>query len=274
MIGAHAERPRRCSQGRNYRVNGASLASKRNAARVARAEEEMVMRRIMGYWSFCGVMTLAAMPERAVAENLTCSERAPRLIDDFEDGDTTTPDGSGGWYVGNDGTGIQEPSQVTDLVVAGGREPSDFAARTAGEDFADWGAVAGVVFGCARSVDGFNGLRFAIQSETSSVFDVKLLTLATQSEDNGGDCTEGCNDHFAVPLSLADTRWFQCSVRFADLAQQCFGTPVDLDTDSVTGVELFFPAGSPFDVTFDDLTFENDVTQTGCVALEPQLQCE
>jgi hypothetical protein len=45
-----------------------------------------------------GAMALAAMPDRALAENLTCSERAPRLIDDVEDGDVTTPDGAGGWH--------------------------------------------------------------------------------------------------------------------------------------------------------------------------------
>jgi len=232
------------------------------------------MRRMIGCSLFSGVLALAAMPDRALAQNLTCSERAQRIIDDFEDGDTTTPDGTGGWYVGNDGTGTQEPSAIADLVVAGGREPGDFAGQTSGEDFTEWGAVAGVVFGCAKSVDGFDGLRFAIQSATSNVFDLKLITLATQSEENGGDCTEGCNDHFAVPLALADTRWFQCSVRFEDLAQQCFGAPVELDRDAVRGVEFFFPAGAAFDVTFDDLTFENDVAQTGCVALEPQLQCE
>ena len=232
------------------------------------------MRTMIGYSLVCGVLALAATPGRALAENLTCSDRAPRLIDDFEDGDTTTIEGAGGWYVGNDGTGAQEPSTVADLVVAGGRGNSDFAARTEGADFTEWGAVAGVAFGCARSVDGFNGIRFAIQSATSNVFDVKVVTLATLSEDNGGDCTEACNDHFAVPLALADTRWFECSVRFADLAQQCFGTPADLDLDAVTGVELFFPADAAFDVTFDDVRFDDDLTQTGCVALEPPLQCE
>lgn len=232
------------------------------------------MRRMIGYSLFCGVMAPAALPAPALAENLACSAEAQALIDDFEDGDTTTDDGDGGWYVGNDGTGTQLPSDIADLVVAGGPEPSDSAARTAGEDFTLWGAVAGVAFGCAKSVKDFKGLSFAIQSETSNVFDFKLITLATQSEVNGGDCTEGCNDHFSVPLALADTRWFKCSVRFDDLAQQCFGTPVELDRDAVKGVELFFPAGAAFDVTFDDLTFESNVTQTGCVALEAQLQCE
>lgn len=232
------------------------------------------MRRMIGYSLFYGVLALAAMPDRAMAEGAACSARAQALIDNFEDGDTTTVDGDGGWYVGNDGTGTQLPAEIADLVVAGGREPGERAARTSGEGSSLWGAVAGVAFGCAKSVESFDGLRFAIQSQTSNVFDLKLITLATQSEENGGDCTESCNDHFSVPLALADTRWFQCSVRFEDLAQQCFGAPVELDLEAVKGVELFFPAGAAFDVTFDDLVFDSDVTQTGCVALEPQLQCE
>ena len=54
------------------------------------------MRRMIGYSLFYGVLALVAMPDRALAEGPTCSARAQALIDNFEDGDTTTVDGDGG----------------------------------------------------------------------------------------------------------------------------------------------------------------------------------
>jgi len=231
------------------------------------------MRRTIGYSLSCWGIALAATPGSALADNLTCGDPAAALIDDFEDGNTLTPDGFGGWYLANDGTGTQLPRDVSGLVVPGGRGDSRFSAHTSGEGFTEWGAVVGVGFGCARSVEAFDGFRFATQA-AAGTFDVKLVTLATQSEDTGGECTEVCNDHFALPLAVADGRWYECSVRFEDLAQQCWGTAVDLDLDAATGIEVFHPANASFITTLDDLRFESELSQSGCVALEPQLQCE
>ncbi|HWO08779.1 MAG TPA: hypothetical protein VNN80_04845 [Polyangiaceae bacterium] len=205
-----------------------------------------------------------------------CGDFTRADIDDFEDGDTTTLDGFGGWYTFNDGTkgAVQLPEDIADLVEPGGPADSDFAARTSGSGFTAWGAGLGVSLGCPRSVAPFAGVQFSVREEGPRPFSVELVTLDTLAKEFGGMCTgKGCNAHFAFPLAVAEERWYECSVRFEDLAQPCWGEQVDLDLEEVLGLQFHYAGPEAFDMTVDDVRFASELAGSSCVPLEAAAEC-
>jgi hypothetical protein len=199
-----------------------------------------------------------------------CGRLRTPLIDDFESGAANHA-----WFTFNDGTGEQTPADGLDLIVRGGPKKSRFAIHTAGDEFVEWGAGVGVALGCGYDVRAFDGMSFAVRADGAGSFELELLTYPTWPVEFGGECTgDGCNDHYMLPMSLPDDRWYQCSVRFDDLAQQGFGTPVPLDLQSVGGVQYgFFGPDMPFDFALDDVQFVKRIPRTGCVPLEPEKSC-
>jgi len=195
-----------------------------------------------------------------------CGRLRTPLIDDFESGDS-----SHAWFTFNDGTGQQTPLGSDDLIVRGGPKKSRFAIQTAGDGFVVWGAGVGMALGCGYDVRAYDGVSFAVQADGAGSFEFELLTYPTLPVEYGGACVgDGCNDHYMLPISLPDERWYQCSVRFADLHQQGFGTPVPLDLQSVAGLQYnFSSADMPFDLALDDLQFVKRIARSGCVPLEP-----
>lgn len=193
-----------------------------------------------------------------------CGRPRSRLIDDFEDGDTVTPNGMGAWFVFNDGTGMQIPATLDDLVVRGGPGRSLFAARSSGDGFTVFGAGFGVAFGCAIDVKRFRGVKFAAKARGARRFLFEVPTLDGVEAQFGGRCTENCNDFYQTELATENDRWHECSIAFDDLTQIGFGTPVPFDLGIVTGVQVNITlAQLPYDVTLDDLRFVRHAV-TGC----------
>jgi len=196
-----------------------------------------------------------------------CGPRRARLIDDFEDGDTVLPDGTGGWFVFNDGTGTQLPATLDDLVVFGGPGRSRFAGRSSGDGFTVFGAGFGLSFGCGIDVRRFDGVTFAVKAGGARRFLFEVPTLEGVETQFGGRCTANCDDFHQVELATQNGRWHECSIAFADLTQLGFGTPIPLDLSIVTGVQVNITLDQlPYDVTLDNLRFTKHAT-TGCKPL-------
>lgn len=197
---------------------------------------------------------------------LVCSAAASPFIDDLEDGNASTLDGFGVWYVFDD---EESPSSLdlASLIAPGGFGRSRFAARIAGSSFRLYAGM-GVALGCARDVSAFEGYRFAVKAGGPHSFDTKVPTAATVLVENGGACTIGCDDHFSERVTLTDAGWHECSVRFRDLAQQGFGDPVAFDARKVMGMEFIASAADqPFDITVDNVELAADIAQTRCVPI-------
>lgn len=194
-----------------------------------------------------------------------CGRLRTPLIDNFESGTLGQS-----WFTYNDGTGEQTPVDGLDLIVRGGAKKSRFAIQTAGDGFVEWGAGLGVALGCGYDVRAYDGVSFAVQADEAGSFELELLTYPTWPVEYGGACVgDGCNDHYMLPISMPDDRWYQCSVRFEDLRQMGFGTPVPLDLQSVAGLQYgFFSDDMPFDLSIDDVQFVKRIPRTGCVPLE------
>ncbi len=192
-----------------------------------------------------------------------CGARGSARVEDFESG-------SSGFYLFHDGTGQQTPADPFGLVQRGGPKKSRYALRTAGDAFVDWGAGVGVGLGCGYDVSAFNGVRFAAKADGAGTFNVQLITLENLPVEFGGQCEEGCNDHHAFDIALPDDRWYESSVRFADLAQVGFGTPVPLDLGAVSGLQYGFGLDDlPFDLSHDNGTFARGIRRSSCSPLEP-----
>lgn len=203
-----------------------------------------------------------------------CGPRTVALMSDFEDGEAASAEAWAGLYIFNDGTGVQLPADPLDVVVEGGPGRSRFMAYTVGDDFTEWGSGLGMTLGCAYDVRRFEGVRFAVQAGGAGSFRFEVLTLPTTPVEFGGECAEGCNDHYSETFSLPKEEWYECSVRFADLAQVGFGAPVPLDLSSVHGVQYNFTLDDmPFDLAVDEISFEKKVKKTGCVRLQTDNSC-
>jgi hypothetical protein len=213
------------------------------------------------------VYAQAAPPADPLPPIPLCGPRSVALIDDFEAD-------SGGWYTVNDQTGVQLPLDLVNLVVAGGPGKSKLAAHTAGEGFVDWGAQLGVDLGCAYDVRKFEGVTFAVKAGGTGAFRFDLLTLPTQPVDAGGECLENCWDHYGYDIALEEDGWYECSIRFKDLAQVGFGTKVPLDLRKVNGLHQGFRVSEmPFDSWLDDVSFAKRIARSGCTPIERERTC-
>jgi hypothetical protein len=257
------------------------------------AEQETVMKAASVHWLILASLGAALLlgglgaqtaesspppetPAAAQEPGLRCGRPSSLLIDDLEDGDASTPDGLGGWYLG---PAPQLPADAARLPVPGGPGSSQFAAHSispGGPGTAGW---IGVALGCARDARRLDGYRFAIKGSGS--FHAKVVTPDTTSVEAGGTCPEtdtdpattDCGDHYSTELlALPDADWYECSVRFDDLEQLGWGTSVQLELEAVTGVEIVPEAETAFDLTLDDVRFAEDVAGTGCGPLEPRRQ--
>lgn len=209
----------------------------------------------------------AARHGRPEPPPLVCSAAASPFIDDLEDGNASTLDRFGVWYVFDD---EESPSSLdlTTLIAPGGFGRSRFAARIAGSGFHFYAGM-GVALGCARDVSAFEGYRFAVKAGGPHSFDAKVPTAATVLVENGGACTIGCEDHFSERVTLTDAGWHECSIRFRDLAQQGYGAPVAFDARKVMGMEFIASAADqPFDITVDNVELAADIAQPGCVSIQ------
>jgi hypothetical protein len=192
-----------------------------------------------------------------------CTPTGPRLIDDFEDGDTLTPSTPGGvWFSTNYATpgAVQAPNPW--VPTPGGADGSAFAACTSGSGFMNWGALFGVVFPASETpndllcldVSGISGIRF--KARGSGIVRLNLPTRATMSTDLGGLCTgTECNYFPNAPLALT-SEWQTIEILWPEVQPgNQFFDPRDLFGIHYQAYDVFFPAQSPinFDFCVDDI---------------------
>jgi hypothetical protein len=184
-------------------------------------------------------------------------------IDDLEDGNADIPnvDGRrGAWYTVNDGTaGTQNPAPNSTFVpTSGGALGSKYSARTWGNGFTSWGAAMGVPLNaagqsqCPYDASRYSGITF--YSKGSGTVTVSIGSSATVPVARGGTCTSGCLDYYATKVVLG-SNWTQQHIRWADLKQAGWGTPVSFSAAEIIFIEFEFGVGVNFDLYVDDLAF-------------------
>lgn len=189
----------------------------------------------------------------------TCGPPATALIDDFEGGFPPN------WIAFDDGTGTRDFQ-----IERGGPFESRFAGHLVGDGFTMWGAGVAAAFTCLTDARSYDGLTFHMRAGGPANFFVQVTIPQTVEVPNGGLCTENCNDHYTyLPmLSAPGNEWYECRVRFANLAQFGFSTPIDLDLCRVNSIQFYFTeANQPMDAWIDDVAFAQGVTSTGCTPL-------
>lgn len=212
------------------------------------------------------------------------------LIDDFEDGDELLPPiagRNGAWFSFGDGTGTQTPAGGGPALPEVVDTSANFVLRLTGQDFdpagrelPDGSFTFGAGLGTALAQDSATGqaapydvssyaglqFSFVISFPTAPGLDLDLRveTTATTPVENGGTCTEGCNDHYriggAVPFSPF---FFTGGFTWDQFTQAGFGTPVELDLTTVLRIswQVSFPDfGQPdtvndFDFQLSDMSF-------------------
>lgn len=193
------------------------------------------------------------------------------LIDDMEDpekGPSIIPSSGrvGVWYTFNDETpdGIQTPAAdaFEPDVLEVPREGSQYAARTTGSGFTDWGAGFGFDLkndGLSKlpyDASGFQGIKFWAIAGDYSTTQVWVGFSDINTDPEGGNCKE-CNDFFGLEIALKAGEWTEHTLYFADTAQREFGDPVEagLDASTLFAIQFTFEAGETFDVWIDDVEF-------------------
>jgi len=183
------------------------------------------------------------------------------LIDDFEDGDSrliVADKRAASWVVFNDGTGQQQPRAGSSFPadrIPGGRGSSRFGLHTHGRKFSKWGAALSVELSPRRCYDAsaYAGISFWARGRASVRISVKMTQVV--GEEFGGSCLQDCYDgHGALRTFTKD--WTRYELRWEDLAQSGFGTPLDFDPHSLYSIEFAVAASQPsFDFWIDDVSF-------------------
>lgn len=202
-----------------------------------------------------GASPLARCAPVAVAEG------SNPLIDDFEDGDLHAPmveHRAGQWLTFNDGTGSQFPKPGTEISasrIPGGRGASHFGIHNVGGKFSKWGANLSLELSPHRCYDAsaYGGIQFWARGHGEIRAAVKMTQVV--SEEFGGSCSRDCFDAHSKYVKL--TREFtRVLVRWEDLHQMGFGTPVPFDARSLYSIDFSLtPAETPFDFWIDDVSF-------------------
>jgi hypothetical protein len=210
--------------------------------------------------SASGVSSLPASPLAPCTPVAVGSGQLP-LIDDFEDGDSRlllSDKRAGSWVVFNDGTGQQQPRAGATFPadrIPGGRDGSHFGLHTYGSKFTKWGAVLSVELSPRRCYDAsaYAGIAFWARGRAKLRVAVKMTQIV--GEEFGGSCLEDCYDGHGASRTL-NKDWQRYTLRWEDLAQTGFGTPLPFDPHSLFSVEFAVSADQPsFDFWVDDLSF-------------------
>ena len=188
------------------------------------------------------------------------------IIDDFEDGDgsiVVQQGRSGYWFTYNDGNGTQTPSGDF-LPQSGGPSGSSFCGHTAGSGFTEWGAtlaveISGAAVNCSTGGAGYDASVFdgiAFDAVGNVPIMVGISIAATTTVENGGICTADCeNTHFHVVYPQSRAAWRQYQVRFDELIQGSWGTPVAFDPSQIMAIQFSTAAGLEFDFSVDNVAF-------------------
>jgi hypothetical protein len=179
----------------------------------------------------------------------------------------------GGFYMFNDGTGMQmPPTGMLPPAAKTDRCGSTYALCMSGKGFMTWGAGMGTDFapttggmgmGTKQTYDAsaYKGLAFWAKSNTSTT-SVRIGFKDKNTAPEGGQCDAmmssgamACNDDWGKALTFTDT-WQPFTVMFSDLTQAGWGKAFTaFDVKAVYSVQFQVSQGIDFDVCIDDVFF-------------------
>ena len=84
------------------------------------------------------------------------------------------------------------------------------------------------------------------------VLRVEVASASTVGTAEGGNCSDGCDDHHGVWIPMF-TEWVYYQLSFSSLAQKGWGTAYAFDQTQIVGIQ-WVPAGNP-DIWIDDVCF-------------------
>lgn len=191
------------------------------------------------------------------------------LLDNFEDGDAGLPmvgGRRGGWYLANDGTGMQMPMLGANMPpnpTTPGAMMTSYAMRTSGSGFTVWGASVGLVllFGppgrapCPYDLSNYRGLRLFVRGTIAdSVLRVQIPTVDTHQPAQGGTCMDSCGDHYGKEVMVTPS-WGQVNVDFNQMTQQGHGREFPFDLSKALNIEFAVHPNGNFDFWIDQIEF-------------------
>jgi hypothetical protein len=183
------------------------------------------------------------------------------MIDDFEDGDTRlllADKRAGSWITFNDGTAKQSPrvgSVFPANRIPSGRGASRYGLHATGGRFTKWGSVVAAELNPRRCYDAsaYAGLTFWAKGNIKLRISPKMTHVVT--EEFGGSCQKDCFDGHGALRELTG-QWTRYDVRWEELTQRGFGSPIPFDPRSLYSVEFqMLQDQTPFDVWLDDVAF-------------------
>lgn len=201
------------------------------------------------------------------------------IISTFEDGTgnvNQVAGRGGGFYMYNDGTGMQTPpTGMLPPAMSVSRCGSTYALCMSGKNFMTWGAGMGTDFaplgppgadgmGTKVTYDAskYKGVAFWAKSNTAMTTPVRVSFKDKDTAPEGGMCdksmssgAEACNDDFGKAVMFTST-WQPFTITFAELRQGAWGKafPAFL-AQSVYSIQFQVSQGLDFDVCVDDLVF-------------------
>lgn len=185
------------------------------------------------------------------------------LIDDFEDGNTTTAAiaGRGGyWWKSADPMGSYfGPEEWGPMPEGGSLALHPLGETVKSTDPDAWGAQLGGNLVGSGFYDGsaYVGIAFRIRVAEGSTRQIRFQLADVNTHPSGNVCSKGCWNHFGKDLMLT-TEWQDMKLLFSDLRQEeGWGNP---RPPSVTPASLFsvgfkVKSGSKFDFFIDDVRF-------------------
>jgi aryl-phospho-beta-D-glucosidase BglC (GH1 family) len=191
----------------------------------------------------------------------------PRIIDTLEDANSgicPTLNRSGNWFVVNDGSGVQQPTNgVIASLISPARGTSQYGAHTYGSGFTGYGAILGLILRMGTSyplyydVSGYQGLRF--HARGSGTARVGLTSGRTKPAPEGYCVAPACNRPFQTAITLTsnwvpfllDFDWFRSGTTTANGA----GPLTAADQRELLTIEFLADPGTTFDFWIDDIGF-------------------
>ena len=243
---------------------GLAYAAHARPAPTALAREPRSVPRIASGMSITSAAPSASVQVPEDLQRCTPAARASGndpLIDDFEDGDTRilhVERRAGSWATFNDGSAVQRPSAgvlARADRIPGGRGSSHFGLHTSGGKFKTWGAGIATDLSPRRCYDASAYAGVSFWARGRGKFNVVVKMTQVVAEEYGGSCLHDCFDGHRLAIALSSD-WEQHFVRWEELAQTGFGTPVPFDPRSLLSFEVqVLPEDTPFDFWIDDPSF-------------------
>jgi hypothetical protein len=179
----------------------------------------------------------------------------------------------GGFYMFNDGTGMQTPPPgMLPPAAKIDRCGSTYALCMSGKNFMTWGAgmgtdfaptSAGMGMGTKQTYDAsaYKGVAFWAKSNTATA-SVRVGFKDKNTAPEGGQCdamatmgAAACNDDWGKAISFTNA-WQPVTLLFSDMMQAGWGKAFTaFDNKAVYSIQFQVSQGADFDLCVDDLVF-------------------